>query len=234
MSLEQIEKLYPQSTFSNDFFTIPVSSNVNLMIDVNGENYVAWDDKGTDYSLILDEISLKLMNETQNKLLLFLQYFRDHLVGGSYGMELSEDDSQAKLYEPSGDNIWEKLRNKFNVKADRKVHIYTYGTSYMSEPPKGCQEVYNAAILRGSHKKHSQEFKALVKLRGTDPQIQQEVRECPIFYDFIEDIVKNIESKNLHTIAIICRAGHHRSVACAEMLVNLYVNRTVDHLTIKN
>jgi RNase adaptor protein for sRNA GlmZ degradation len=88
-------------------------------------------------------------------------------------------------------------------------------------------------VLRGSHKKHSTEFKELVKLRGTELQIQQEIRECPIFYEFVEDIVKDIESKNLHTIAITCRAGHHRSVACAEMFVHLYENRTVDHLTIK-
>ncbi len=139
-----------------------------------------------------------------------------------------------KYYNGLGDTIREKIKNKLNVDTKRKLHIYTYGTSFLFESPKGCQEVYNASVLRGNHKKHSSEFKELVKLRGTDLQIQHEVRECPIFYDFVKDLVEDIETRNLNTIAIICRAGHHRSVACAEMLVHLYPNRTVDHLTIKN
>ena len=62
-------------------------------------------------------------------------------------------------------------------------------------------------------------------MRGTDLQIQREVRECSIFEDFISNIVSDIEKRDLHVIAIICRAGHHRSVACAEMLIHLYKNR---------
>jgi hypothetical protein len=214
---------------------VHITSNVCLIIDENGENYVAWDNKGTNYSLILEEISLKLMKE-DNRLLLFLQEFRDRLVGGEYGMEICEnnDDQQIKLYDGKSDEFWQRVKTKFNVKIDRKLHIYTYGTTYLFESPRGCQKVYNAAVLRGNHKKHSREFKALVKMRGTDLQIQQEVRECPIFCEFMENIIADIESSNFHTVAIVCRAGHHRSVACTEMLVHLYTNIIVDHLTIKN
>jgi len=242
MSFDDIEKLYPNTIINNvNEFIIPVARDVQILINIDGSNPIAWDNKGNNYKNILNQIIIDVDNDisvnSKNKLLLILQYFKDHLLGGTYGMEQCEskgDGTDVIYYDASKDNIWTKLKNKFNVDVNRKLHIYTFGTSFIFDNPKDCQKTYNAAILRGSHKKRSTQFKELVKMRGTDLQIQQEIRECPIFCDFIQDIVKDIESNNLHTIAITCRAGHHRSVACAEMLVHLYVNRKVNHLTIKN
>ena len=229
MSLEDIEKLYPRTVFNDSYFIVPITKDVYVSINTTGENIIAWNDKGTDYEKVLEDILLNLNKDlsvnSKNKVLLILQHFRDHLLGGAYGMDqndLSDDCTEITYYDALKDNIWTKLKNKFNVDTKRKLHIYTYGTSFLFDSPKSCQATYNAAVLRGSHKKHFAEFKELVKLRGTDLQIQQEIRECPIFYEFVEDIVKDIESKNLRIISITCRAGHHRSVACAEMLIYLY------------
>jgi RNase adaptor protein for sRNA GlmZ degradation len=116
------------------------------------------------------------------------------------------------------DDIWLYLKNKFNVKTDRKLHIITCGTQFILDVPKQCQKVFNSAILRNDNTdRKSPSFKALLKLRGTSSKIQQEVRDGKLFKNFMENVVQEIEDNNLATIGIICRAGHHRSVACAEM-----------------
>ena len=127
------------------------------------------------------------------------------------------------------------MQKKYSVNTDRKLHIYTYGTTIFPEMPhqiKSTCAIYNASILRGQFKKGSADFKALTKLRGTSLLLQYEMRNAVLFEQFVDDIIKNIESNDLHEIAIICKMGRHRSVACAEMLIFLYPNRTVTHLTI--
>ncbi len=81
--------------------------------------------------------------------------------------------------------------------------------------------------------------KFLASLRGTDPIIMNDVRSAPTYESFMKNMIKEIEEllkndqrgKRL-TIAVICRAGHHRSVAIAEMLRNVYNDVETDHLTI--
>jgi RNase adaptor protein for sRNA GlmZ degradation len=72
----------------------------------------------------------------------------------------------------------------------------------------------------------------LAKLRGTNLKVQQEIRETDMFETVMQDIVEEIETHNLSYIAICCNRGHHRSVACAEMLKYLYSNAEVNHLTV--
>ena len=68
-------------------------------------------------------------------------------------MEVINGDIQTYDYEH--DNFWNKLKNKYNVNTDRNLHIYTFGTVYLFDSPKNCQEIYKASILRGSHRKNS-------------------------------------------------------------------------------
>ena len=91
--------------------------------------------------------------------------------------------------------------------------------------------------MRGSEiSKHDKRelYKALVKLRGTNLKVQQEIRYAELYQEFIENIIKEVELNNFIKISIVCKAGHHRSVACAEMLIHIYPNRTIQHLTIAN
>ena len=140
------------------------------------------------------------------------------------------------LYEGEKDIFWTKMKEKYKIDTNRNLKILTYGTVYESKfdlSKYKIQETFNAIILRGGQKNNNITFKQLVKLRGTDKRVQQEVRDAVLFETFTENIIKTIESKNLERIAIICRAGHHRSISVAEMLFNLYPNIKIKHLTIE-
>ena len=147
-------------------------------------------------------------------------------------MEESENTIPIEPYDGKTDPLWNELKEQYNVNTERKLHIVTYGTAFVHAAPKKCQFVFNAAIMRGNTVKRSPLQKKLVKLRGTNLRLQQDIRNADLFPKFINSTVKQIEKDNLNHIAIICRAGHHRSVAAAEMLMYLYPNRTVKHLTI--
>lgn len=232
-----IKKLYEGTKVFDGIYVVPVIDNICVSISKDCTNFTAWDDKGKDYTERLERTIAFVTahpHTKDDKLLLVLQQFRDSFLGGAAGLEVSDskDDIPVLPYDGKSDPIWKKLQAKFNVNQDRKLKIMTYGTTFIHETPKKCQCVFNAAIIRGNITKRSALQKKLVKLRGTDYRLQQNIRNTDLFTKFIEGVVEKVEKENLYNIAIICRAGHHRSVACAEMLVHLYPNRKVDHLTI--
>lgn len=124
------------------------------------------------------------------------------------------------------------MKQRHKVHSERSLKIFTYGKRYIFQPPKGNEKIFDAEVIRGSADKKSLAWKTLIKLRGTSPQIQYEQREARLFESFVEEIIETIEKEDLQVIAIICKAGHHRSVAIAEMLKNLYINGSTKHLTI--
>jgi len=135
-----------------------------------------------------------------------------------------------EAYNGAEDPLWESLRPLI-VDPNRSLKISTWGTRFIlpdvpSDQPKGVQEIFDASHLRGKRSK------ATIKLRGTDPILQKTVRDCPGFETFLRRIVTEVETKDLRHIGVICRGGHHRSVTVAELLIFLYPQRTVDHLTI--
>jgi hypothetical protein len=127
------------------------------------------------------------------------------------------------------------MKTKYNVNVNRKLKILTYGTRFepgLDLTKYKIQETFNATVLRGGQEKNNLTFKLLIKLRGDDPRIQQEVRHAVLFESFVENIILNVETRNLERISIVCRAGHHRSVSCSEMLIHLYPLIKMKHLTI--
>ena len=140
------------------------------------------------------------------------------------------EDSCFEKYNGKTDMFWKILHNKYDVNVNRKLKIYTYGTNKSLPSQKGCQMIFDASILRGNQVNITE--KTLLKMRGTNLILQQVIRTSLLFNGFINDIVENIEKNDYSVISIICKAGHHRSVACAEMLKNLYQNCTTTHLTI--
>jgi hypothetical protein len=237
--MEQLFMLYPEATVSEDFFTIPLVLDVTVNINRDCTEVYAWDVKGKDYSenllAVVKDVTIRNPQTDQiTKLLLILQQFKDTFstVAGFLSTTADEDaELDMPYYNPLTDGLWELLRKKLKVNTERNLHVFTYGTRFIFEQPDSCQMVFDAAILHGSEKVKWQK-KLLEKLRGTDGRIQQDVRECAIFGSFLENIISNIEKQDLKSIAVICRAGRHRSVAIAEMLVHIYPNRTVEHLTI--
>lgn len=231
-----IHELYQGTTQYDDVFVVPVVEDITISIKRDGTEGSSWDTKGNDYTARLKDV-IKYVeynpHTKDDKLLLILQHFRDTFFGGVAGLEITGDDSiPISPYEGSKDYVWNQLKSSYNVDTDRRLRIVTYGTAYIHEKPKKIQRVFNAAVLRGTVTKRSPLQKKLIKLRGTDYRLQQSIRDTALFVKFINQVVKEIEQDDLQRVAIICRAGHHRSVACAEMLRHLYNNVVIKHLTI--
>ncbi len=236
-----IIKFYPNSVFYEDYACIEVLNDIQISLnycDIS-QSY-AWDTKGTDFTEKIQKIVEYAKSEnnvdtnnTDNKFLYFLNNFKK-----SFYLTHPIDNVLFPDYDGKNDMLWNFLRLKYNVKTDRKLHVVTWGTAFIFDFPQKCEKVYDSKILRGSVtiKQRSEEediqYKIFIKLRGINPKIQYEVRGAELFEKFMENIVAEIEINNLHTIGIFCSRGHHRSVSCAEMLINLYQNRTVEHVTI--
>lgn len=243
--MDQLIAAYPDAVINRDNLTIEVSSGIFVMcnLDIENHEYNSWDLKGNNLTQkvkhAIDDVNL-VPHTKENKLVLILQHVRDGFrkIAGFDTKTIEENDVDFPEYDVTTDLIWQHLEKKFSVNTERKLNIVTYGTTFILDTPKKCQKVFNSAILRGSYanapEKFSLAYKSLLKLRGTSKKVQWEVRGAELFKSFMEEVVKSIEENNLTTIGIICRAGHHRSVSCAEMLVHLYPNRTVEHLTLNN
>jgi hypothetical protein len=239
-TMDDVIVSFPGTIVSDDDnILVPIYGNIMMSVKFDCSDCVVWDDKGTDYtekiSNAIDDLTVIPHND-RDKLLIFLQHFRDSVsINNIAGMECGDESLiDMRPYDGSKDPIWKKMEIKFNVKVSRYLKIITYGTVYIFEKPKTCQTVFNASKLRGGQDRKSVSYKMLIKLRGTDTRIQQDVRNAELFEKFINEIVCDVETNNLNTIAIICRAGHHRSVACAEMLKHLYKNAITEHMTIDN
>ena len=242
--MDNLKLSYPDMIESNNLIFININ-DINVMFGTDLENiekyeYNAWDTKGNDYTSKLTQAICdvkKIPHNPKDNIILILQYFKDSLgvIAGFDTNTLSDIENDVNLspYDGKSDLIWSVMKNKYNVNIDRYLKIYTYGTTFIFDAPKDCQHIFNASILKGSAKENiGLSYKSLLKLRGTSLKVQYEVRHAVMFTQFIEEIISKIEKENLKTIAIICRAGHHRSVACAEMLIHMYQNRIVEHLTI--
>jgi len=235
--MDDIFYSFPGTILCDNTLTVPISADIMLSIDKDCSNAVAWDTRGTNYSKklcdVIDNVTM-FPHEEKNKLLLIIQQFKDlfskHGIAGMEGCDKLKADLIP--YNGSTDAIWKKLKIKYNVNTNRKLKIVTYGKTFISDTPAKCERVFDSSILRGGTDKISLTWKLLIKLRGTDSYVQYDVRNAVLFESFISDIVQQIEQNNYNYIAIICRAGHHRSVACAEMLKHLYSNLCVKHLTI--
>ncbi len=168
-----------------------------------------------------------------NYIKLILKYFIENFsnVSGFISKKDCGSHHENKVeYNGKTDIFWHILHNIYDVNVNRKLKIYTYGTNKSSPPQKGCQMIFDASILQGNQVNITE--KTLLKMRGTNLILQQVIRTSLLFNGFINNIVENIKKNNYSVISIICKAGHHRSVACAEMLKNLYQNCTTTHLTI--
>jgi hypothetical protein len=239
--------MYPDTQLNGDHIVVNVLNNIYVALynePHESDSYV-WDDKCTDYSEKLSN-AFNYINTTPHekgdRQLLILQHFRDsfHEISGFDGGTCSLDNYPD--YDGANDSLWKKLKNKYNVNVERKIRILTWGSTFVFEKPSGCQYAFNSATLRGAIKRVNKSerseqeklmMKDLRKLRGTNLKIQHEVREAELFEKFMDNVVSEIEQNNFHTIGIFCVRGHHRSVACAEILSKfLYERATIEHLNL--
>lgn len=263
MNSDKLLVIYPNAALNDDHIMVEIVNEVYVVLyfgEQELDSYV-WSTKNipniesytTKLISAITHVN-SIEHDNTDKQILILNNFKDsfcdipgfdlttlNIQSSSHTGILQNELLQTyKDYDGNNDNIWQKLISKFNVDVNRKLHIVTWGTAFILDKPEKCQHVFHAGTLRGSTMANTQKtdkekaaFKLLLKLRGTNPKIQQEVREATLFVSFMEKLVETIENENLHTIGIVCTRGHHRSVSCAEMLKYLYINRTVEHLTIE-
>ena len=235
MEEDSIIKSFPKSTYENGMYTIPITKNVMLSIDSTMKDIFAWDDKGTDFSEKIASIIRQIKPSEKDQVLIFAQLFKDLFFEIS-GMNYTNEEilKELPVYDGTKDDFWNKMKNKYNVDTTRKLKILTYGTTFESGldlTKYKIQDTFNAIVLRGGQEKNNLTFKLLIKLRGNDARIQKEVRDAVLFESFVENIISNIETRNLERIAIVCRAGKHRSRAISCMLLHLYPLIKIKNLT---
>src|SRR5262249_1152623 len=143
----------------------------------------------------------------EDVLLLVLQQFRDslspnHIAGFHNLAENGEAIAALEYYDASKDKLWSKLKKKHLVNTARTLHIVTYGTQFLVEPPAQCERVFPAATLSGSTEKRSMTRKFLVQFRGDDGRVQFDVRQCALFDTFLEQIVEYIERHDAKVIGV--------------------------------
>lgn len=245
----QLLHLYPNAIITDYSLTIDIfdDGDINVYFDLNDLNSsYAWDKSHKDLTFKLQQ-SIGLVDQNldiENKLIKILKLFKNKFNKIDGFSNISYVDipiiDQFKDYDKNEDEFWAAMKIKFNVDVNRKLKIVTYGFQFYSQLDKfilyDCNKIevtYDVRVLRTPKNKQSLDFKILAKLRGTNLKVQQEIRESDMFEVVLHDIIKEIETENLNYIAICCNKGHHRSVACAEMLKYLYEGVEINHLTIK-
>lgn len=109
---------------------------------------------------------------------------------------------------------------------DRNLIIYTWGSKKRSKCPVSVDRNYDATIIT-DYKNNSN----IKYLSGLLPQIQSLVKSSNHYKPFVDFIVNDVEQNNFKRISINCKAGMHRSVACAEILKReFYPDAIIHHL----
>lgn len=125
------------------------------------------------------------------------------------------------------DNFYSFLKSRADV--GRSIIIETFGNKY-AKFKNYPHRKFNALVINSRKPKNVD----LKKARGTDIEVQKCVESGTRFEEVMSNMVTVIERENLNIVGIYCRAGHHRSVACAELLKqHIYKDANINHLTIK-
>ena len=218
---------------SAEVAVVELTAEISASVSRDGD-VTLWDTRGTDYTCFVAALSSSVTPSRSAadrvvQTLLAAQAALEATSGflPSAAGDALDDIAALPRYDPTSDRLLHTLRDSGRVDTRRPLRIVTYGTRFVFHPPAGTQRVFDASVLHGERNRFT------ARLRGTDPELQHTVRVIPEFEGFVRDIVRAVECEALTHIAVICRAGHHRSVTVAEWLALLYPDAIVSHLTIK-
>jgi hypothetical protein len=140
--------------------------------------------------------------------------------------EVRRGKVDASDYTPAADYLWQCVGGE----RTRRLDVVTYGKRWNLQPPPRVESTFDASCINSIRWLTRRE---LHHLRGTDRVVQQETRYGAGFVPFFKHLVRTIEEQDLVEIAIVCKSGYHRSVACAELLKWVYPLAIVTHLTVE-
>lgn len=231
-----------------EIYVNDASKSITVCLSRDFKYIYAW---GANENIQFDDVIEKICAEMSchanqkfyEKVILFLNFLQDEILQTINGISVLPKPTAIKSiapYSPIEDGLWDIVRVEYPSLYSKPIRIITYGTRFHVSPPEPVDKIFDAASLRGNHFVESTSDmesvkRELVKLRGTNLAIQADVRHAVLFEDFVRDIisfVQNHSGEERICIAITCRAGHHRSVAVAEMLKFLYPQVATSHYTI--
>lgn len=120
-----------------------------------------------------------------------------------------------------------KMLQKFPNLGDRPLGIISWGRALLKRAPLESQRNFNASVLTGTGGGPVN----LKILTGKDPPVQRRVMSAKLFFIWMENVVRIVETENLMCISTNCTKGRHRSVAAAELLRVFYPKATCVHQT---
>lgn len=221
--MDVLAEIYPEmsvETFSLKTIYKLLIKDRTYIIEHNhiNNNIQITDNQGIEY----DE-SIYLEN-TLNVADATMKFLHDQHVVAGFNVDEEVDLDIPKF------NRWTDLIKQIKPNVLRILNIETYGNMFKQyKNYTRVQKRFNALVICSSKPKDVD----LHHARGTDPAIQRSVSSGKRFWEVIERIVTTVEKEDLSCIGIYCRAGHHRSVACAELLkMHVYHNSQIKHLTL--
>lgn len=214
------------------FFVISINGN-NLYLEIyDHTSYKSYDDKNICY----DKNIKNILNDIPEYLSIIqipihiIHTLVDEINVDHVGDAGFDKDTEIDIANYKTDlSFWKST--KLGVNVSRSITITSFGNKYtgFDALKKTFDCSFNALCVRS---KVPRGF-SLKKIRGTDEIMQHVVEGGKGFNDFIRFIVSKVEENNYTNIGIFCRAGHHRSVACVELLAKyIYSNAKVKHLNL--
>ena len=212
--------IFIEMTINEKKYFIEIYNETNIRIystDTSHESFV------TDAIKSVSEI------ETAKIPMFVINQFIDSLSKDSAGFdEESDEEYKDDFSYRCMKNFWKYVKSI--ATPDRVISITSFGNKYKNfdTVKKTFDCSFNALHVRSSKGGLN-----LGQLRGTDVEVQRRVEQGKGFYSFMLDLVTRIEKHGYSNVGVFCSAGHHRSVACVELLTKfVYKNATVHHLNL--
>jgi len=119
----------------------------------------------------------------------------------------------------------------------RRITIYVWGDSLRS-PANRCPRVNGLCSQKNFNSKMLTGRGGGIDTRrfnGTDRRIQRRILRCGAWADWLDGVIRSVETNNYTTISINCSKGRHRSVGGAILLKELvYHNATIVFMERRN
>jgi hypothetical protein len=189
-----------------------------MFIEYDGTDLYFYGSNGLEYES-------KLYLEDHKCPILASKVFMDEHREDNAGFdEFSDAESE------SGSDMYPDILQQLALQGTkgRQLIIHTYGNKFKQYRNYKTECNFNALVIQSNTSGLN-----LKNGRGTDEDIQKAVASGRRFSEVMTRIVTVVETKDLHFIGIYCRAGHHRSVACGELLKkHIYPSAKIKHLTL--